>query len=672
MYRNVLRERPGDFDALHLLGVLLLQTHRPGPGIESIEKAIGVNGASAIVHFNHANGLRSLNRLADAVASYDKAIALEPGYADAHGNRGNALLAMNRAEAAVASYDKTIALRPGDATGYFNRGNALTMLRRAMDAIASYDKAIALRPDYADAHVNRGTTLVELLRPADALASYDRAIAINPGHAEAFNSRGAALTDLGRLDEAAASYRKAIELNPDHRSALSGAWDVAQKMCDWPRAAELAATVRANVEEKSWHAVPFAMLCGTGDARLHALCAQRYMKEKIPVPPQPLWTGPARDRGKIRIAYLSADFHAHATAFLTAGLFEFHDSAKFETIGLSYGARTHGPMRERLTRAFDRFHDVRAMGDLEVARFLRAQEVDIAIDLKGHTRDARPEILAHRPAPIQVSYLGYPGTMGADFIDYILADPVVLPFDQQPCYTEKIVHLPECYQVNDASRKIGERAPSRREAGLPDRGFVFCCFNNNLKIAAPVFDVWMRLLRDVEDSVLWLLCDHALAERNLRREAAARGVDPARLVFANWLPPEDHLARHRLADLFLDTLPYNAHTTASDALWAGLPVLTCRGETFAGRVAASLLAAIGLPELATDNLTDYERLATRLATDAVLLGRLRETLARNRTTHPLFDTDRFRRHIEAAYTTMWTLSRQGEPPRSFRVEAAAA
>ena len=287
----------------------------------------------------------------------------------------------------------------------------------------------------------------------------------------------------------------------------------------------------------------------------------------------------------------------------------------------------------------------------------------------GYTQDARPGILAYRPAPIQASYLGFPGTTGAEFIDYIIADKTVAPFEHQPFYTEKIVHLPDCYLVNDTKRNIAEGSPSRQEAGLPEKGFVFCCFNNNWKITPDVFGVWMRLLRAVEGSVLWLLRDNEGAERNLRKEAQARGIDPLRLVFAGHLPlDDDHLARHRLADLFLDTLPYNAHTTASDALWTGLPVLTREGTAFAGRVAASLLYAVGLPELVTHGLEEYEALALKLATDPPSLRSIRRKLEVNRLTHPLFDTDRFRRHIEAAYTTMWETWQRGDPPASFAVE----
>jgi predicted O-linked N-acetylglucosamine transferase (SPINDLY family) len=325
-------------------------------------------------------------------------------------------------------------------------------------------------------------------------------------------------------------------------------------------------------------------------------------------------------------------------------------------------------MRARLLKAFDQFHDVRAKSDHQVAALLRDLNVAIAVDLKGFSRDARPGILAHRPAPIQVNYLGYPGTMAADFIDYFIADPIALPRDRQRHFSEKIVHLPESYLVNDSTRAIPLRPARRSHAGLPDEGFVFCCFNNNYKIMPPVFDIWMRLLDAVEGSVLWLLRDNEAAERNLRKEAQARGIDPARLIFADRIRMADHLDRQCLADLFLDTLPCNAHTTASDALWAGLPLITCQGEAFAARVASSLLHAIGLPELVTQNLEEYERLALRLARDPALLGQYRTRLEANRRTHPLFDTERYRRHLETAYTTMWEICQRGEPPRGFTVE----
>ena len=327
-------------------------------------------------------------------------------------------------------------------------------------------------------------------------------------------------------------------------------------------------------------------------------------------------------------------------------------------------------MRERLRNSFDRFLDVRGQSDFEIATLLRQMETDIVIDLKGYTEDSRPGILAHRPAPVQAQYLGYPGSMGSDHVDYIVADKIVAPEHQSIYFDEKIAYLPDSYQCNDAKRRISERTPSRAEAGLPETGFVFCCFNNNYKIAPDIFDIWMRLLRAIDGSVLWLLEDNPAAARGLRREAQARGIAPERLVFASRMPSPEHLARHRLADVFLDTLPYGAHTTASDALWAGLPVLTCKGRTFAGRVAASLLNAVGMPETAFDSLEDYEKAALHLARDKEALAGLKAKLLHNRATHPLFDTARFTRNLETAFMIMSERQQKGEKPASFAVEAA--
>jgi predicted O-linked N-acetylglucosamine transferase (SPINDLY family) len=339
-------------------------------------------------------------------------------------------------------------------------------------------------------------------------------------------------------------------------------------------------------------------------------------------------------------------------------------------IAISFGPDTNDDMRRRLRPAFDRFIEVRELNDRDAARQLRELEVDIAVDLKGYTRDARAGILAYRPAPVQVSYLGFPATMGASFMDYILADRYVIPEGEEPFYAEQVVRLPHCYQVTDDRRPIAESTLSRRDAGLPEQGFVFCCLNNCYKISPPLFETWMRLLRAVPGSVLWLLDGGATAVDNLRREAAARGVDPQRLAFAGKLPQAEHLARYRLADLFLDTLPYNAHTTASDALWAGLPVVTCTGSTFAGRVATSILHAIGLPDLVAPSLEQYETLALDLATSPARLAEVRERVARNRLAQPLLDTDGFRRAIEAAYRTMWERQQRGQPPVAFDVPAA--
>jgi protein O-GlcNAc transferase len=701
-YREILKLDPGDFDAVHLLGVIFVQRGQFAEGERLIAQALAIDPNEPNALINRGIALAELQRFEEAIASFDKAIALKPDYAEAFGGRGNALKALKRHDEALASYDRAISLKAGYAEAFSNRGNALQELKRFDDALASYDRAIALKPDFAEAFSNRGVCLEKLKRFNDALASYDKAIWLKSDHADAFLNRGNTLCELNRFDEALASYdtaiglapsdpetfnsrgalferlklfeqalgsyEQALAIKPNHPSAFGALAGCVLNICDWRRAATLAPEIRAQAGEHKSVIEPIILLGYGGDATLHLKNARGYLADKIPTSQQSLWNGAVWHHDKIRIAYLSADLREHPVSYLIAELLELHDRSRFEVIGVSFGPDDKSDMRLRLIKSFDIFEDVRYKSDYDVAKFLSRLKVDIAIDLVGHTMNARPGILALRPAPIQVNYLGYAGTMGADFIDYVIADKIVLPFDEQPHYTEKIVHLPECFQVNDSQRRIGSRTPSRQELGLPESGFVFCCFNNNYKITAAFFDVWMRLLKTVNGSVLWLRRDNESAEKNLRREANARGINAARLVFASRAPSmEDHLARHRLADLFLDTLPYNAHTTASDALWAGLPVLTCCGDTFAGRVATSLLSAVGLSELVTHNLGDYEALALRLAQDSSLLTRLRTKLASNRESCPLFDSERFTRNLETAYGTMWNIWQRSERPRSFSV-----
>jgi protein O-GlcNAc transferase len=552
-------------------------------------------------------------------------------------------------------------LKPDFAEAFNGRGNALGEVKRFGEALASYERALALKPDFAEAFHNRGNRLGELKRFEEALASYERALTLKPDYAEAFHSRGNALGQLKRFGEALASYERALALKPDMADALSGEMWCVNILCDWGRKAALSARAIERIAEHGSYDLPLSLLGYSGDPLLQLQCAQNFAASKFPSLPRPMCSGTPWRHEKLRIAYLSADFRRHPVAYLIAELIERHDRSRFEVIALDFSEDDGSELRRRITSAFDRIVDVRTKSDLAAAELLYGLEADIAIDLMGHTKDSRPGILAHRPAPAQVSYLGYPGTTGTLFIDYIIADKTVAPFEHQPFYTEKIVHLPDCYLVSDTTRTIAEGTPTRQEAGLPENGFVFCCFNQNWKITPDVYDVWMRLLREVDGSVLWLRSDNEAAEWNLRREAHERGVDPARLVFAAPVPAsEDHLARHRLGDLFLDTPRYNAHTTASDALWAGMPVITQLGEVFAGRVAASLLNAIGLPELVTHTLPDYEALALRLARDPALLDSFRTRLNANRLTHPLFDTDRFRRSIEAVYLQMHEIERPKE------------
>jgi len=606
-------------------------------------------------------------RHSEALVLLAQAVTLDPQSEDAHMHLGVVLQTTGRSEEALAHFDTALAIQPAFASALNNRGAALNSLARQEEALASYDAALAIRPDYVDAHYNRGICLWELKRFAEALASYDAVLAIDPHHAGALCNRGVVLQDQQRFSEAFSAYEETLTLCPDDRYALAGMAVCAQRACDWKRVSDIAGRLDLDIAAGKAVVSLLNFLGMSDNPTLQRACAETYVRNTIARPTQILPPVPIRRHRRIRVAYLSADFHQHATAHLTAELFELHDRDRFEILGISFGVDDGSAMRHRLIRAFDQFHDVRAKSNAEVSKLLRALEVDIAIDLKGHTRDARPGIFAHRPAPVQVSYLGYPGTTGADFIDYVIADPIVLPLDLRPFYAEHIVHLPDCYQPNDTTRAIAE-IPERRHLGLPPTGFVFCCFNNNWKITAPIFGIWMRLLRAVPDSVLWLLKDNESARINLCRQASADGIDPARLVFAPRAAQPEHLARHRCADLFLDTLPYNAHTTASDALWVGLPLVTCLGKTFAARVGASLLHAIGLAELVVTDLASYETLALELAQNPQRLQRLRRRLEQNRAIYPLFDTQRFRRHLEAAYICMWEIWQNGEAPKHFRVD----
>jgi predicted O-linked N-acetylglucosamine transferase (SPINDLY family) len=515
---------------------------------------------------------------------------------------------------------------------------------------------------------NRGNALQGLERLTEAMASYDQALAIRPDSAELLHNRGNALLKLQRYQDALASYEQGLRCDPNYQPAFAGLATAALLTCDWARTTKLVSKLKADVAAGHSTVNPFTFLGYCDSPTLQLKCAQAFIRRAVPHSLKPFWTGELWRHDKLRIAYLSADFREHATAFLMAELFEQHDRSRFEVLGMSYGGPEQSEMRSRLLKAFDQFHDVARQTDQAIAALLHQLQADIVIDLKGSTYGARPAILAYRPAPIQVTYLGYPGTTGADFIDYIIADSTVLPFDQQPYYSENFVHLPDCYQVNVSQRRIAPATPIRHAGGLPDTGFVFCCFNNNYKITPPLFDVWTRLLHAVDGSVLWLLRDSSGAETNLRDAARSRGIDPDRLVFAERVELAVHLARHRLADLFLDTLPYNAHTTASDALWMGLPVLTCLGTAFAGRVAASLLCAVGLADLVTQSLPAYETLALKLAREPALLASFKHRLQRNKSTYPLFDTRRFCHHIETAYTTMWELWQRGEQPHSFKIK----
>lgn len=651
-------------------GLALHELARYDEAVVSYQRAIELQSSYPQAWNNRGNALKELDRLPEALASYDRAIALAPDFAEAHTNRGNVLKELRRYDEALASHDEALCRRPDYAEAHCHRGNALNALKRLDEAIAAYDRAIALKQDFVDAYINRGDALHQLDRKDDALRSFELAIACTPNAADAYEMRGNLFLSVKRHSEAAEDFERASQL--DGKLASRVVWQLLQTrltLCDW-RDIEHWRGLIGRDEALGWQAVsPFAALSILGSPAQQLDHNRRYVARWAPADKAQLWQGEIYAHRRQRVGYFSSDLRSHAVAYLTAGLFEQHDRERFEVHAFYFGPASDDPWHLRLKSAFEQFHEVRELSDRELAALIRELEIDILVDLNGHTQGARTDVLAMRPAPVQINYLGYPGTMGADYIDYIIADPVAIPAESRRHYSEKTVWLPDTFQVNDNQKAIAETGRSRAELGLPEQGFVFCCFNNSYKITPAEFAIWMRLLQRVEGSVLWLAEADPAANANLHREAIRRGVDASRLIFTERMPLVDYLASYRQADLFLDTFGYNAGTTASDALWVGLPVLTCLGETFAQRMAGSLLHAVGLPELVTKSHDEYEALALALATEPTRLAALRERLASNRTTHPLFDTRRFTRHLEQAYLAMQQRVDAGLPPDHLVIAA---
>jgi protein O-GlcNAc transferase len=668
-------------------GVVLNDLKRYAEAIIDFEKAIELEPNFPETHCNRARSFASLRRYDEAIVAYDRALKLRPDLAEAWLGRGGVCNALRRYAEALAAYERALALKPNFSDAWVGRGNTYKDLARYDEAASCYNKAKQLQPDLADAWVGNGnvyaalqqyehalhsynkaidlqSNLAEawlgcgnvfkaLRRYSEALDAYDKAIAHKADLGEAWLGRGALLIDLRRYEEALLAFDRALTIDPDFPGAEGARLHTKLHLCDWLNydndRAQLISAIRAGKP----NSLPFDFL-GIADSPADQLkCATLAIARRFPPAATPVWRGEHYKHDKIRVGYFSADFRQHVVSSLLAGVFECHDRSRFEVTAFSFGPSDNSDLRRRLEAAFDRFVDVQRDSESQVTQRIRSLEIDILVDLMGITADSRPGILAQRPAPIQVSFLGYLGTMGAPYINYIIGDRIVIPEEQKAFYKEEVIYLPHCFQPTDRARSVANKKFSRAEAGLPSEGFVFCNFNTNYKITPVVFDRWMRILQRVDGSVLWLVVENQIAQQNLIREAAARGVDPDRLIFAPKLPLHEHQARVRAADLFLDSWPYNAGATASDTLWVGVPLLTLLGETFVGRMAASVLQAIGLPELVTTTADEYEALAIDLATNTGRLDAIKEKLGRNRLTEPLFDTKRYTKDIEAAYVEMY-------------------
>lgn len=638
-------------EAHNNLGNLLKNLNR-------LEEAIACYGTAisqkpmAEIYYNQANALAKLGRTNEAITAYEQAILQQPQYATAYNNLGVLYLSNNRYEEAINACQQAISIDKHYAEAHNNLGNIFKQMHQHSQALNHYQQAIRLNAHYADAYNNAGLLLQTEHRLEDALAYFTRAIDLNKNYAESFYNRSNVHRDCRDLTRALDDIKKAALIDPNNINYISTLLYTKMLACEWDGLAQIFVALEALI--MSGGAVgPFVLLATPASANMQKICAQNYAVKKNKAPAIESGIQKQAQHARIKIGYFSADLHNHATTYLMAELFEKHDKSQFELIAFSFGTSREDEMKARVKKAFDQFYDVRTYTEAQIAKLARALEIDIAIDLKGYTKEARPSIFSHRPAPIQVNYLGYPGTMGADYIDYLIADPTIIPEHAQSAYTEKIAYLPHSYQVNDRHRKIASVTNNRAQYGLPNDAFVFCCFNNNYKITPDIFSVWMQILHKVNNSVLWLFEANATATHNLISAAKQHGISNDRMIFAPKKPMAEHLARYQFADLVLDTLHYNGHTTTSDALWAGAPVLTCLGNTFAGRVAASLLNAHDVPELITPDLETYQELAIKLASNPAKLAEIKEKVQKNRETHPLFDTERYTKNLEALYLQMY-------------------
>jgi predicted O-linked N-acetylglucosamine transferase (SPINDLY family) len=669
-YDRALAAQPGNAVVLNARGLALRALHRMPEALENFERALAADPAFVDARYNRGVALLQMQRYGDALADMDSVMATWPGNPELLSNRGVALFSLKRPAEALASYEQALAIAPNFAEAWGNRGLALRDLARFEDAALNYERLLILRPNDPVAWNERGTVLRALKRFDDALQCYSRAIEIRADYADALNNRGQALwTDKKELAPALADLQRALALDSDHAYTRGEVLHLKMYGGDWAEFEKLKTEIETGIRLGQRVARPFLFQAVSNSPEDLQACSRIWARDQyFEVAGTPRHDPAARkDKKKIRIGYVSGEFRDQATAILTAGLYEQHDREKFEIIAIDNTGGAADAMRARLEKAFDRMIDISALSDEAAADRIRAEEIDVLVNLNGYFGKPRMGVFARRPAPVQVNYLGFPATLGASYIDYILADAIVIPPGEEKFYDEQVVRLPGSYQANDNKGRAIAAAPSRVEAGLPAKGFVFANFNNSYKLTPDVFAGWMRILKQAEGSVLWLLEARPPFAQNLAQQAKAQGVDPARILYAPELPPAQHLARLGLADLFLDTLPYNAHTTGSDALWAGVPLLTLRGTAFPGRVAASLLTAAGLPELVTETQADYEAQAIKLAGDANAHKALKDKLAASRDTCALFDTEKFARNIESAYARMWQRWLDGKKAEAFNV-----
>ena len=642
---------PKAFIIWNILGSANMSLGRLELASKNFLRVIELNPHHANAFSNLGVVLESHGKLYDAMEAYKKAILLKPEYYVTYFNLGNVLKKLGKLNESIRAYNKALSINPNYAEAYNNKGSAFEKKENLTEAIIAYNKALSLSPNYAEAYNNIGNIYKKQGELDKSIKAYNKALSHKPNYAEAHNNIGVVFHDQGKLDKAIESYNQSLLIKPDDAVRVQMLNQKAH-ICDWDFFDEGQKLVaKLGISGKAVD--PFSMLCFDDSPERNLLRSEKFINEKFPQKSFTFTFNKKENSKRIRVGYFSADFHNHATMYLMAQIFVEHDKKQFEIFAYSYGPDKQDEMRNMLICCVDAFYDIRDMKDDEIVELARADKLDIAIDLKGFTKDQRLKLFSHGLAPVQISYLGYPGTLGGNFIDYLVADPIVILKEKLKQYSEKIIFLPNTYQPTDNKRVISKKVIKREDMGLPRDGFVFCCFNNNYKITPKEFDIWMQILERVNNSVLWLLKSNLWAEKNLKKEAEARGICESRLIFAKRVPQAEHLARYRLADLFIDTFNINAHTTASDALWAGLPVVTKLGQGFASRVAGSLLHAVGLQELVTNNKHDYKTLILKLAKNEKMLSKIKEQLAYNISSQPLFDSKLYTKHLENGYLTAY-------------------
>ncbi len=651
------RCKPDYVEAWNNLGRICIELGKYQEALPCFRKVLELAPGSGDVHRDIGVALKALGRDEEAVAALRMAISIAPGDAQAHFSLGSLLSKAGKDADALHCFNEAIRLEPRNHMAHFNMGVALFGEGRPDEAIESYVKAVQLRPDFAEGYVNLGTVYQAKAQLDAALASFDRALELRPDMSEAFAGRGEAQRQQGKLDEALTSLEAAVKLAPDNDLLRFQKIDLQAHMADWTEFSDIARQCE-TLGTQNTAITPFRALAIEDNparqlarSRLQAKAVDRFVR-----PPLPAWKKQPGER--IRVGYFSADMREHPMAFILTGHLAGHDRDRFEVFVFSFAPPDRSTTREKAQNAVEHFIDISDIDDRAIVEMVREKRLDIAIDLMGYTKYCRPELFARRLAPVQINYLGFPSTMGADFIDYILADNILIPDEQRRNYSERLLAMPHTYFPYDRDQKISDKQTTRADFGLPEDALVFCCFNQIYKIGPREFDIWMRLIRKVDDSVFWLPPMNRWVVENLRKEAESRGVDPARLVFAERLTHEEHLARYRHADLFLDTFNCNAHTTAADALWGGVPIVTKIGRQFAARVCASILTAAGLPEMITKSEAEYEQLALDLATDRERLAGIRAKLAGNRLAKPMFDTPRFTRDLESQLETVFAISQK--------------